>query len=399
MKLLIYSHFFAPSVGGVETAVHLLARGLSEIRGANGEAGFEVTLATPSLRKDFDDAALPFRVVRGPGYLTLFKLIKRADVIHVAGPSLLPLWIAWCMRAPVVVEHHGYQAICLNGLLLRQPGATVCPGYFQARDYKKCLSCFAQETSWPRSMFKLLTMFPRGFLLRRVAANIAISRHLMNRQRLTRTDVVYYGIEDPLHAPTQASVPDHPGAELCFAYVGRFVWEKGATVLLRAASLLRKEGLRFTVLLIGDGVQRPELEQLIQRENLSDTVTVTGYLRGADLATELERVDVVVMPSLCEETAGLSAIEQMMRGRLVIASAIGGLREIVEGAGLTFPAGDDVALAARMRAVIENPLHFLELGQMARKRSLELFQVQRMVDGHAAIYHRIWRLNHDPTES
>jgi glycosyltransferase involved in cell wall biosynthesis len=248
-------------------------------------------------------------------------------------------------------------------------------------------------------MFKLLTMFPRGFLLRRVAANIAISRHLMNRQRLTHTDVVYYGIEDPLHASTQASVPDHPRPELCFAYVGRFVWEKGAPVLLRAASLLRKEGLRFTVLLIGDGVQRPELEQLIQRENLSDTVTVTGYLRGADLATALERVDVVVMPSLCEETAGLSAIEQMMRGRLVIASAIGGLREIVEGAGLTFPAGDDEALAARMRAVIENPPHFLELGQMARKRSLEFFQVQRMVDGHASIYHRIRRLNQVPTES
>jgi glycosyltransferase involved in cell wall biosynthesis len=295
------------------------------------------------------------------------------------------------MRTPVVVEHHGYQAICLNGLLLRQPGGTVCPGYFQARDYRKCLSCFAQESSWPHSVFKLFTMFPRSFLLRRVAANIAISRHLMNRQRLGRTEVVYHGIEDPLPPSTQSAAIGHYGRELCFAYVGRLVWEKGPPVLLRAASLLRKEGRRFRVVLIGDGVQRPELEQLIHRENLSDTVKVTGYLRGEDLATELERVDVVVMPSLCEETAGLAAIEQMMRGRLVIASAIGGLHEIVEGVGLTFPAGDDTALAAQMRAVIENPLRFRELGQMARKRSLELFQAQRMIDGHAAIYRRIWR--------
>src|SRR6266436_3609714 len=382
MKLLIYSHFFAPSVGGVETAVHLLARGLAEIRGANGEAGFEVTLVTPNLREDFDDAALPFRVVRAPGYGTLLTLIKRADVIHIAGPCLVSLWIAWCMRTPAVVEHHGYQAVCLNGLLLRQPGATVCPGYFQARDYKKCLACFAQESSWPHSVFKLFTMFPRSFLLRRVAANIAISGHLMNRQRLGRTEVVYYGIEDPLPFSTKPPVVGHPGHELCFAYVGRFVWEKGVLVLLRAASLLREEGHRFRVLLIGDGAQRPELEQLIHRENLSDTVRITGYLRGEDLATELERVDVVVMPSLCEETAGLSAIEQMIRGRLVIASAIGGLREIVEGAGLTFPAGDDAALAARMRAVIENPLRFWELGQVARKRSLELFHVRRMINGH-----------------
>jgi glycosyltransferase involved in cell wall biosynthesis len=242
-------------------------------------------------------------------------------------------------------------------------------------------------------------MFPRGFLLRRVAANIAISGHVMNRQGLTRTEVVYYGIEDPLASSAQTPAVGRSGHELCFAYVGRFVWEKGVPVLLRAASLLRNEGHRFRVLLIGDGVQRPELEQIIHRENLSDIVRVTGYLRGADLATELERVDVVVMPTLCEETAGLSAIEQMMRGRLVIASAIGGLREIVEGAGLTFRAGDDMALAARMRAIIENPVRFQELGQMARKRSLELFQVQRMVDGHASIYRRIWRLNRNPTES
>jgi hypothetical protein len=42
-------------------------------------------------------------------------LIRRANVVHLAGPALLPLLLARLFRKPVVVEHHGYQAICPNG--------------------------------------------------------------------------------------------------------------------------------------------------------------------------------------------------------------------------------------------------------------------------------------------
>jgi glycosyltransferase involved in cell wall biosynthesis len=390
MKLLIHSNFFAPSVGGVESAVESLARGLAEIRSADGKMEFTVTLVTQSARRSTNDEKFPFRVVRQPGIWTLAKLIRQADVIHVAGPALAPLAVAWCTGTPAVIEHHGYQATCLNGLLLQQPGAAVCPGYFLQRRYGKCLSCYAQETSWLRSSWKLLTMFPRRFFTRRVATNIAISQHVMTRQGLPRTQVVYYGIADPLKSSEQDSGQKSDG-DLCFAYVGRFVWEKGVVVLLRAVALLQKEDRRFQIRLIGDGEQRPELEEFIQRENLRDRVTITGYLRGQQLAQELKAVDVVVMPSLCEETAGLSAIEQMMRGRLVIASAIGGLREIVSDSGLTFPAGDAAALADRMGTVLENPAQFRELSQKARKRSLELFQIGRMIEEHADIYRSIVR--------
>jgi glycosyltransferase involved in cell wall biosynthesis len=390
MKLLIHTHFFAPSVGGVESAVESLARGLAEIRGAGGKMEFAVTLVTQSARESTNDERFPFRVVRRPGIVSLAKLICQSDVIHVAGPSLAPLAIAWGSGIPAVIEHHGYQAICLNGLLVQQPGAAVCPGYFLRRRYGKCISCYAQETSWWRSSLKLLTMFPRQFFTQRVAINIAISQHVMTRQGLPSTQVVYYGIGDPLKSSEQESDRQSVG-DPCFAYVGRFVWEKGVAVLLRAVALLQKEGRRFQIRLIGDGEQRPELEEFIQRENLREIVTITGYLLGERLAQELRAVDVVVMPSLCEETAGLSAIEQMMRGRLVIASAIGGLREVVADAGLTFPAGDAEALAECMRTVLENPAQFKELGQKARDRSLGLFQIGRMIEEHAEIYRRVVR--------
>jgi glycosyltransferase involved in cell wall biosynthesis len=392
MNLLIHTHFFAPSVGGVETAVESLARGLAEIRSADGKMEFAVTLVTQSARENTNDEKFPFRVVRRPGIGSLAKLIRQSDVIHVAGPALAPMALAWVTGTPAVIEHHGYQAICLNGLLVQQPGAAVCPGYFLQRRYGKCVDCYAQETSRLRSSLKLLTMFPRQFLTRRAATNIAISQHVMTRQGLPHTQVVYYGISDPLKASEPESQQQFAAGDLCFAYVGRFVWEKGVAVLLRAVSLLQKEGRRFQIRLIGDGEQRPELEEFIRRENLGDTVTITGYLRGERLAQELKAVDVVVMPSLCEETAGLSAIEQMMRGRLVIASAIGGLREVVGDSGLTFPSGDAEALAERMRSVLENPAQFKELGRRARMRSLGLFQIGRMIEEHAEIYRRVVRI-------
>src|SRR5258707_4041765 len=66
MKLLIYSHFFVPSIGGVETIVLSLARGLAEVRAEQGRMEFDITLVTQTPAGGHDDTALPFRAVRGP---------------------------------------------------------------------------------------------------------------------------------------------------------------------------------------------------------------------------------------------------------------------------------------------------------------------------------------------
>jgi glycosyltransferase involved in cell wall biosynthesis len=108
MKLLLYSHSFAPRVGGVETIVLSLARGLAELRTVDNRPRFELTLVTETSAGDFDERSLEFPVVREPSALALKRLIDAADVIHLAGPALLPLFLAWLSRKPVVLEHHGY---------------------------------------------------------------------------------------------------------------------------------------------------------------------------------------------------------------------------------------------------------------------------------------------------
>lgn len=79
-----------------------------------------------------------------------------------------------------------------------------------------------------------------------------------------------------------------------------------------------------------------------------------------------------------------------MRGRLVIASDIGGLAEIVGDTGMKFPAGDSKALAACMKTAIENSGIIEQTGALARIRAQKEFKRSRMVNEHVAIYESVW---------
>ena len=76
---------------------------------------------------------------------------------------------------------------------------------------------------------------------------------------------------------------------------------------------------------MGDGPERENLESLARNLRFRNRVEFLGELQGRELAQVVRSVRVIVMPSEWEETAGLAAIEQMMRGGVVIASDIGGI--------------------------------------------------------------------------
>jgi glycosyltransferase involved in cell wall biosynthesis len=388
MKLLLYSHFFAPSVGGVETIVLSLARGLAELRDSNGAPQFEITLVTQTPPGNYADSAHPFRVIRKPSFLQLWRFIRKSDVVHVAGPALAPLYLAWLSRKPFLIEHHGYQATCPNGLLFHHPSATVCPGHFLAGNYLECLKCNAKTEGSTRSLWLLLSGFLRKAASHRAAANIAPSDHVASRQALPRTITIGHGIEDPLAGigPLRDAQPVH---RKNFAYLGRLVTEKGLSVLLEATHLLRAEGREVDVVLIGDGPNRTRLENQIVALGLERSARITGFLSGTYLDQVLSGVGTIVIPTTMEETAGLAAMEQMVRGRPVIASAIGGLEELVRDAGLTFTPGDPRALADAMRRILDEPDLGASLGAKGRQRILLSFSYGGMIEGHARVYREI----------
>ena len=389
MKVLIYTHPFAPIVGGAEKYVMILARGLSTRPQPPAGETADVTVVTPSPAGSFDDSQMAFRVVRQPSLLTLASLVHKADVVQLAGPCLLPLVLAWLLRKPVVIEHHGYPPACPNGLLFHEPTKTVCPGYFLARRYRECLRCNAGNMGWLRSFRLLLLTFPRRWFCQRVAANTPISGHVKKRLDLHGSQVIYYGIpEAPSDEKSQiASISKQ--SPLCFAYVGRLVSLKGLPLILEAAKTLQKEGYNFRLKFIGDGAEKTALKNMTEELRLEEHVEFTGFITGDAFRSAMNDVSVIVMPSVWEETAGLAAIEQMMRGRLVIVSDIGGLGEVVNDCGLRFPPGSAESLARCMRSVLENPEIIAQYGAAARNRALNLFSDRRMVKEHFELYRRV----------
>ena len=379
MRLLIYSHYFAPSIGGVEIIVMSLAKGLAEAR-RDGDP-IVPTVVTEIAGTAQDDSALPFRVIRKPSLTELFSLIKNSDLVHVAGPALAPMALSYLLGKPYVVEHHGYQANCPNGLLILQPQRTICPGHFQQREYLKCVSCRAVETSRLKAWFSVLAMFPRRYLSSRAAVNIGVSQHVIDRDRLPNSRLILHGIDV---APP--SKPSSRRAQTVFGFVGRFVPEKGIPVLLQACAILKSKQADFKLRMVGDGPERRVAEQMIAELKLEEFVEITGFRSGAALEAALEDVGVLVMPSVWEEAAGLSAMEVMMRGRLVIASAVGGLGEMVGDAGLLVAVNDPESLSLAMLKIIQNP-HLLEaIGQKARDRAVKFFSRQRMINEHSEVY-------------
>jgi len=164
------------------------------------------------------------------------------------------------------------------------------------------------------------------------------------------------------------------------------VSEKGLPLILQAAQKLQAAGYGFQVKFVGDGPEREALEAQAVELGVAGRVEFTGFLAGDVLQTVLARITVILMPSVWEETAGLAAIEQMMRGKLVIASNIGGLGEVVDDCGLRFPPGDLEALTACMRRVLDHPEIVERLGEAAKKRAQNQFSLERMVQAHFELY-------------
>lgn len=384
MKLLLYSHFFAPSIGGVETVVMSLARGLS-LRSSSGPQGeFDLTLVTQTPPGSFDDSSLPFPVVRRPNFHSLRKLIRSADVIHLAGATMFPVLLGLLLRKPVVVEHHGFQTICPTGQLFQEPENIPCPGYFMAERYTHCLAC--APTPRPFASFRLwLLTFFRRFLCQHVAANITPTNWLAGMLQLPRTETVPHGLAlSPQLVRLQATRPVP-----VLVFLGRIVTTKGLLLLLEAARLLQQQNRPFELKVIGDGPERAALEKLAEEWKLATQVCFLGRLPDSRIADLLAAADLLVVPSLGGEVFGMVIAENMLRGIPILASDLGAFVEVLGDAGCTFKTADSAYLARQIVQLLDDPAASQRLGVAAHQRVRDFFALSRMIEGHAQIYRRL----------
>ncbi|MEY8876771.1 MAG: glycosyltransferase family 4 protein [Leptothrix sp. (in: b-proteobacteria)] len=190
--------------------------------------------------------------------------------------------------------------------------------------------------------------------------------------------------------PRSTRTPDPAAAFDCtltqFLYVGRLTADKGVHVLIDAFARLHQAHPLTRLTLAGSSfyAHAPrtayEGQLAAQAAPLGDAVRFSGFVPHARLSPMYAEADVVVVPSVWQEPFGLVAAEAMASGTCVIASAVGGLPELVthNRTGLLVAPGDAAALAAAMTRVLLDAALRQRLGQAARQAVLAHFSYPRL---------------------
>lgn len=172
---------------------------------------------------------------------------------------------------------------------------------------------------------------------------------------------------------------------LVIGNVARLTEAKDHGNLLRAFATVRREVPDVRLLLVGDGELRGEIESMVSSLGLADAVEMTG--KRSDIPLLLAGMDVFVLPSR-REGFPVSIIEAMACGRAVVATDVGGVREIINDGvdGLVVPPEDDTSLAAAILGLVRDPDARSLLGQNAAKRAIENFSDQAMIRNYVRLY-------------
>lgn len=287
MRIVILSHVFAPSIGGIETVTRLLARGLV------GE-GHEVVVVTRT--PGADEATEPYEIVRQPRGHRLWSLCRDSSAVIQSNFSFRTFWPPLVLRRPVIVVHHMW----FNDDLL---------GWLKKR------TC-------------------------RLARNVGVSRAIAEAVG-GGVDVIANPYDDELFRV----LPDERRSQ-DLIFVGRLIPNKGCDLLLEAMARLQARGRTLSCTIVGQGPELTSLEALARRLGLSAQVRFTGAKTGMELVRLLNQHKIMVVPSRWAEPFGVVALEGIATGCVVVGSAQGGLPEAIGPCGRVFPNEDIGALAA-----------------------------------------------------
>lgn len=210
----------------------------------------------------------------------------------------------------------------------------------------------------------------------------------------SRIEVIRYGLDpapfrgrDQAAARRELGIDTHASIVLCPA---RLDPQKRHDVLLRAFTRVRGKVANAQLLCAGETQlggpdYRAGLLKLADDLGLRPAVRWLGV--RADISRLMAAADVVALASDWEGL-GLVLMEAAMAGRPVVATAVGGVPEIVkhEKTGLLVPPGDEQALASQLRALLRHPDRRVRMGLAARRHAEQAFDLNRMRETTRALY-------------
>ncbi|TQK50650.1 glycosyltransferase involved in cell wall biosynthesis [Streptomyces sp. SLBN-118] len=359
-------------LGGAEKQIVILARGLVA-------RGIETTLFLLSNRGPREEELAGSGVtIISLGYRGITRPwvdLRRALNDTAAGLRAFVRLVAHLRRARPQVLHaylfHCYIAAAPAARLARVP---VCVAG------RRSLGTFKEGRRVQLAVERVAT----GMTHLVVANAHAVAEDAMRQEGLPRDKiaVIHNGMEErDFRAVSPAHLTTDLPVVLCVANLRTY---KGHQYLLDAVSRLGQRKQPCTLVLIGEGPQRPDLEQ--QAERLGIDARFLGH--RTDVAAFLARADVVVLPSL-QEGLSNAVMEAMAAGRPVVATAVGGTPELLCDRGVLVPPADAEALAEGLHWMLTDHAASARLGKAAREWALEHLSADTMVERHVSLYRRL----------
>lgn len=314
LKILLLSHRFHPDIGGIEVNSEIYARAFSA-------AGHEVRIVTWSTT--FEEDAFPFVVVRNPDKRTLFREHAWADITFENNPCIRLGWPGVFFGRPTVVS--------LNTEYHKDAAGLVKRAWLKRADSVISVSDAVRRKCWPAAL---------------VISNPYRSKEFKILSEVKRTDD--------------------------FVFLGRLVSQKGADQAVLAfhkvlLMLDEEDPLadKPSLTIVGDGPERPKLEELVEKLDLTGHVHFVGFLHGEELVKQLNAHRFLLVPSIYGEAFGNVVLEGMACGCVPIVSDSDGLPDAAGRAGLVFSRGSVQSLADGIWRILHDPMLELQLRQAA----------------------------------
>lgn len=279
-----------------------------------------------------------------------------------------------------IVHTHGYFADIVGipaAKMLGIPVISTCHGYI--------------SKSKSVVIYNIIDRIALKFSNRIIAVSEGIKENLLkNGIRENRIEVIVNAV--PVSADPSAFRRDRENrrarygiieTDFVAGYIGRLSQEKGIKYLLEAAGSLDGSGIPLKVLIIGDGPQRKELEDIVMAKGIEGMVIFAGF--QSDIESWLPALDVFILPSLTEGTP-MALLEAMSFGIPAIASRVGGVPDVVADGenGILFEAGNSRELIQALKILFNEPSLHGKIGQNAKKTIMNKYNIHswcRTIEG------------------
>jgi glycosyltransferase involved in cell wall biosynthesis len=363
VKIVMHCVYFPPEVGGLESHVYFLCKGLVE-------RGHDVSIVTshsvPGTEKhEVRDGIQVWRTwfpARNPAGWALHALgsiprlrevARGADVLHAqAFASVAPCAAARASSgAPLVTTFH------TSHFLLR-----------------------AKRPAWRPVLSRLVRASDRNLAASQELAQVAESL-----APGVRVEALPNGVDTERFRRATATLPT--GTRRRLIVPRRLFPKNGVEYLVRAMPYIA-ERVDVEAVLVGDGPERARLEALARELGVADRVVFLGARPHDEMPGLLSSGELAIFPSLMEATS-VAALESMSCELPVAASNVGGLPEIVDDqVGALFEPASPESLARAVVGLLERA-DLRALGRRARERVVERWSNDRLVERHLEIYREV----------